>query len=123
MTTESIKHHPGGPLHATDPWAPRTYTRTGTCARARQFLRALVPRDPEEYEALVEAEKFQKELRVDQCKRISQEKAREKKLEKEKEDREKSILAANEALRDQFKSVKRRTPKTCSSGVIDLTED
>ncbi|KAF7893355.1 uncharacterized protein EAF02_000893 [Botrytis sinoallii] len=26
MTAESVKHYPGGSLHASDPWVPRTYT-------------------------------------------------------------------------------------------------
>ncbi|KAF7898790.1 hypothetical protein BELL_0292g00030 [Botrytis elliptica] len=26
MTAESVKHYPGGSLHETDPWVPRTYT-------------------------------------------------------------------------------------------------
>ncbi|KAF7894652.1 uncharacterized protein EAF01_010102 [Botrytis porri] len=38
MTAESVKHHPGGLLHASDPWFPRTYTSSMMCDRLRRML-------------------------------------------------------------------------------------
>ncbi|KAF5877920.1 uncharacterized protein Bfra_000084 [Botrytis fragariae] len=39
MTTESVKHHPGGLLHASDPWFSRTYTDALIQTMLRLWLR------------------------------------------------------------------------------------
>ncbi|TGO31906.1 hypothetical protein BHYA_0383g00060 [Botrytis hyacinthi] len=122
MTAESVKHHPGGSLHASDPWCVRTYSELSIRSKLRKCLV-----EEEELAVDLEAElnthygivseaaarqaALEKSSAEETAKRLKQEKRnilREKKTqEKTPRLREEHIRDSNEGLRLAFTKIKK----------------
>ncbi|TGO15938.1 hypothetical protein BTUL_0034g00620 [Botrytis tulipae] len=112
MTTESLKHSPGGSLHASDPWYPRNYTNRLIAAKIRCLIN-------EEDDLAVELE-ADRETETSIGKRVEAEAEAETEAEAEAEAGNQEALReaervlskelvqnANQALRFEFKKVKK----------------
>ncbi|TGO20329.1 hypothetical protein BPAE_0309g00060 [Botrytis paeoniae] len=125
MTAESVKHHPGGLLHASDPWFRRTYTY---CAIYQKLRRMLMEEDdlaveleaelnahygivPDAAAAQATIERQRRALEKELAKELKQREKdvlREKRIQDETRMlREKHIQDTNEALRVAFTKVKK----------------
>ncbi|KAF7959189.1 hypothetical protein EAE96_002704 [Botrytis aclada] len=134
MTSESIKHYPGGSLHASDPWVPRNYCKNSIRCKLRKLIieedelaveleaelnahYGIVP-EPAEEQATIERQRLALEKALKQQER--REKRREKILTersaRELAQREKDILRAKK-IQEETRIIREEHMKASNEGV------
>ncbi|KAF7906826.1 hypothetical protein EAF00_001104 [Botryotinia globosa] len=132
MTTESLKHRPGGSLHASDPWYPRNYTHQVIGHKIRHLIHeeddlaieleaelnahyGIVPDPVAKQPSRVTVERRRRELAKELKQKQKQKRKRKPEVinveeelrEAERVLGEELVQNANQALRLEFKKVKK----------------